>query len=191
MITLVYLEVLSMHSIHHFSVDLQLYQTAWQVQWNDPQRWTGLVHPLMSFLGCIETLMEASDVEVLVSTAFGGNTNIISGKAWTKANIIAVLLHRVYSQHCLNAMMSYFFVTCHHNYARYMNWYVRQMEQLPQHAKEDLLAVAHVSRHSDGGTAVPVDQFGEKTYIKRGKCAGGMKGISTSTEQVELCGPTV
>ena len=30
---------------------------------------------------------------------------------------------------------------------------------------------------------MPADQFGEQTYIKRGKGSGGMKGISTSPEQ--------
>ena len=55
-----------------------------------------------------------------------------------------------------------------------------------QHAKEDLLADTHVCRHSDGGVTVPTDQFAEQTYIKRGKCAGGMKGISTSAEQVAV-----
>ena len=63
---------------------------------------------------------------------------------------------------------------------------MRQMEHLPQRAKEDLLAGARVCRHSDGGTAVPADQFGEQTYIKRGKGTGGMKGISTSVEQVDV-----
>ena len=57
---------------------------------------------------------------------------------------------------------------------------------LPQRAKEDLLAGAHVCRNSDEGTAVPADQFGEQTYIKRGKGYGGMKGISTSPEQVAV-----
>lgn len=60
------------------------------------------------------------------------------------------------------------------------------METLPQCAKEDLLAGAHVCRHSDGGTAVPADQFRGQTYIKRGKGSGGMKGISTSPEQVAV-----
>ena len=55
-----------------------------------------------------------------------------------------------------------------------------------QRAKEDLLVGAYVCRHSDGGTAVPADQFGEQTYIKRGKGYGGMKGISTSPEQVAV-----
>ena len=60
------------------------------------------------------------------------------------------------------------------------------METLPQCAKEDLLAGPHVCRHSDGGNAVPAEQFGEQTYIKRGKGSGGMKGISTSPEQVAV-----
>ncbi|KAL8596660.1 hypothetical protein ACOMHN_032602 [Nucella lapillus] len=72
------------------------------------------------------------------------------------------------------------------NYARYMTWYLRLAENLPKAAKDDLLNGAHVYRHSDGGTAVPADQFGEQTYIKRGKGAGGLKGISTNTEQVAV-----
>ena len=64
-------------------------------------------------------------------------------------------------QHCLKAMLPYFFAAGHHNYARYLSWYVRQMEHLPQRAKEDLLAGAHICRHSDGETAVSADNFGE------------------------------
>ena len=64
------------------------------------------------------------------------------------------------------------------------------MEHLPQRAKEDLLAGAHVCRHSDGGggagTAVPADPFGEQTYIKRRKGSGGMKDISTSPQHVAV-----
>ena len=63
---------------------------------------------------------------------------------------------------------------------------MRQMEHLPQRAKEDLLAGAHICRHSYGGTVVPADQFGEQTYIKRRKGSGGMKGISTSPELVAV-----
>ena len=87
-------------------------------------------------------------------------------------------------QHCLKAMLPYLFAAGHDNYARYLSWYVQQMEHLPQRTKEDLLADAHVCRHSDGGTAVPADQFGEHTYIKRWKGSGVTKGISTSPEQV-------
>ena len=88
-------------------------------------------------------------------------------------------------QHCLKAMLPYFFAAGHHNYARYLSWYVQQMEHLPYRANGDLLVGAHVCRHSHGGgTAVPADQFGEQTYIKRGKGSGGTKGISTSPEQM-------
>ncbi len=39
-------------------------------------------------------------------------------------------------------------------------------------------------RHNDGAPAVSLDQFWEQTYIKQGKGAGGLKGISTNEEQV-------
>ena len=61
------------------------------------------------------------------------------------------------------------------------------MEHLPQRAKEDLLARAHVCRHTDWGTAVPADQFGEQTCIRQGKGARSMKGISKGAEQVAVC----
>lgn len=61
------------------------------------------------------------------------------------------------------------------------------MENLTKDAKADLMARARVCRHTHGGTAVLADQFDEQTYIKRGKGAGGMKGIiSTSPEQVTV-----
>ena len=85
-------------------------------------------------------------------------------------------------QHCLKEMLPYFFAAGHQNYARYLSWYVRQMEHLPQRAKEDLLAGVHVCRHTDWETAVPADQFGEQTYIRQGKGAGGINGISTSAK---------
>ncbi|CAL8282704.1 unnamed protein product [Boreogadus saida] len=54
----------------------------------------------------------------------------------------------------------------------HINWYLRMAQNLPHNAKEDLLAGAHVCRHSDDETAVPADQFGEQTYIKQGKGQG-------------------
>ena len=75
----------------HITVDLQLYQTACLVQWNDPLRWTnvilhpGMMHTFMSFLGCVGTLMKASGVDILISAAFAGITSIVNGKAWTNA----------------------------------------------------------------------------------------------------------
>jgi len=61
-----------------------------------------MMHTLMSFLGCIGTLMKASGVDILITAAFAGITSIVNGKAWTNALwayrlIIAVLLHNFYS----------------------------------------------------------------------------------------------
>ena len=75
----------------HISVDLQLYQISCIVQWSDPYQWKslvlhpGIMHTLMSFLGCIGTLMKASGVYVLLTAAFGGPTGIITGKSWPNA----------------------------------------------------------------------------------------------------------
>ena len=60
------------------------------------------------------------------------------------------------------------------------------MENLPTEAKTDLLNGAHVCRHSDSQASISADQFGEQTYIRQGKGAGGLKGISTNQEQVAL-----
>jgi len=81
-------------------------------------------------------------------------------------------------------MLQYLFASGHQNYACYISWYVRQMENLPKCAKEDLLAGPRMCRHFHGGTTMPTDQFGEQTYIKRGKGSGNMMGISTSPEQI-------
>ena len=81
---------------------------------------------------------------------------------------------------------AYFFAAGNMNYARYMTWYLRNIENLPTTPKNDLVKGAHRCRHTDGGTAVPVEQFGEQTYIRRGKGAGVLRGISTNVEQVAV-----
>ena len=229
----------------HLSVDLQLYQKSCLVQWSDPCRWKylvlhpGMMHTLMSFLGCIGTLTKASGVDVLLTAAFGGVAGIITGKSWTNAlrayrlhhdsaapgflpewrqnvpgaervlggsqrapgrealgglsALLALQLPRaqrdgdfLLRQVSLEAMMPYSFAAGHMNYARYITWYLRNVENLPTTAKNDIMDGAHVCRHSDGGTAVPADQFGEQTYIRRGKDAGGLRGISTNAEQIAV-----
>jgi hypothetical protein len=120
-----------------------------------------------------------------------------TGKLWVDCFIIPTMLAHLFmraeregnwllQQHCLETMMPYFFVSGHHHYARYISWHLRDMQHLPQDAKKDLLDGAHVCRHSEGSAAVSGDQFGEQTYIKQGKQAGGMKGISTNPEQVAV-----
>ena len=108
--TLIYLEnTLNTFGMQyaHLSVDLQLYRISCLVQWSDPCRWKsvvlhpGMMHTLMSFLGCIGTLMKASGVDVLLTAAFGGVAGIIRGKSWTNA-----LRHTVSSRQCCSRISS-------------------------------------------------------------------------------------
>ena len=110
-----------------------------------------------------------------------------------KPTLLAVqLLHAqrdgdfLLQQVSLEAMMPYSFAAGHMNHARYMTWYLRNVENIPTAGNNGLMKGAHVCRHSDGGTAVPADQFGEQTYTRRGKGAGGLRGISTNAEQVAV-----
>ena len=58
---------------------------------------------------------------------------------------------------------------------------------LPDEAKMDLLAGAHLCRHRPGiWNYVYVDQFGEQTYTKKGKMPGGLKGLTMSEDQVAI-----
>ena len=46
----------------------------------------------------------------------------------------------------------------------------------------------YVVTQTAGRQSVPADQFGEQTYIRRGKGAGGLRGISTYAEHVAVWG---
>ena len=59
------------------------------------------MHTLVSFLGCMGTLMKASCVDILISAAFACIDSIVNGKAWTNGLwayrlILAVLLYNFY-----------------------------------------------------------------------------------------------
>ena len=118
-----------------------------------------------------------------------------TGRLWTDCFIIPTMLaHQfmraeregdwILQQHCLERMLPYFFVAGPHHCARYISWHLRAMQHIPLEAKQDILNGAHVCRHTEGAAAVSGDQYGEQTYIKQGKQAGGLKGISTNPEQV-------
>ena len=103
-------------------------------------------------------IVETEGLNVYLETARGHPT----GRLWVDCFVKPTLLSLMFlpgegngdfllQQQCLKAMLPYFFAAGHHNYARYLNLYVRQMEQLPHRTKEDLLAGAHVCRHSDWG----------------------------------------
>ena len=164
----------------------------------------GMMHSLMSFLGCIGTLMNASGVDVLLTAAFGGVAGIITGKSWTTALrayrlITTVLLQEFFqggartyqelSEYIREHPVGRLWVDClikstllalqllnaqrrrlptpsnkhrgedalllcgwHMNYACYMTWYLRNVENLPTAAKNDLIKGARVCRHSQGET---------------------------------------
>ena len=100
------------------------------------------------------------ELNVYLETARGHPTGRLWVDCFVKPTLLSLMFLRgewngdfLLQQHCLKAMLSYFFAAGHHNYARYMSWYVQQMEHLPHPAKEDPLVGAHVCRHSDGGNA--------------------------------------
>ena len=72
------------------------------------------------------------------------------------------------------------------NHARYMIWYLRNVENIPTAAKNGLMKGEHVCRHSDGDTAVPADQFGGTNIHQAREGADGLPGISTNAEQVAV-----
>ena len=58
---------------------------------------------------------------------------------------------------------------------------------LPDYAKMDLLAGAHVCRHRPGTwNYVSAEQFGEQTFIKKGEMPGVLKGLTMSEDQVAI-----
>ena len=83
-------------------------------------------------------------------------------------------------QHCYQQMLHYCLAAGHWQYARHITWHVIEMQHtLPDGAKMDLFAGAHVCRHRPGTWKyVSADQFGEQTYIKKGKMPGGVEGIN-------------
>ena len=83
-------------------------------------------------------------------------------------------------------MLPLLFAAGHHWYARYTIAFLLEMQNLPAGAKFDLMIGSHVCRHSDGGESVSADQLVEQTYIRQGKGAGGLKGISTNGDQVAM-----
>ncbi len=78
-------------SFTHIVADMQLFKIAAQIKWSDPGRWSTLVirpggmHMLMSFLGCIGTLMQGSGLQEILASAYGGINNMMNGKSWPKA----------------------------------------------------------------------------------------------------------
>ncbi len=75
----------------HVCMDMQLFAVASLIKWTNKEKWQnliihpGMMHTLMSFLGCIGTLMKGSGMETLLSSTFGCMTSILTGKSWPQA----------------------------------------------------------------------------------------------------------
>ena len=74
-----------------------------QTRWSSVILHPGMMHTLMSCLGCIGTLMKGSGLEVILRVAFGSLKSILSGKAWPQAlrayrMLSAALMHGFLSQ---------------------------------------------------------------------------------------------
>ena len=71
--------------------DLQIFKVIMQIKWSDTIWWKNLVvrpggmHTLMSFLGCVDTLMKGTGLEEILGVAFKGIPNILNGKSRPKA----------------------------------------------------------------------------------------------------------
>jgi len=69
-----------------FTCDLQLYKVALDVKWAYPDKFSDVIprlggmHSLMSFVGCIGTLMENSGLAEILGEVFGGVSKMLTGK---------------------------------------------------------------------------------------------------------------
>ena len=82
--------------------------------------------------------------------------------------------------------MSYFFAAGHVNYARYGLYYLRDMEQLPQHVLESFLKGEHVMRHRRGiWNATWSDMFIETTFMRYRHGPGGLIGIALNKSTMQ------
>jgi hypothetical protein len=93
----------------NLSIDMQLYMVAQQIKWWESERFRevilhpGAMHIIMSFMGCIGTLIKGTGLDVLVGAAFGHHKGIMSGKAWVKAMrafrmVTIVLLQHIFKK---------------------------------------------------------------------------------------------
>ena len=75
----------------HISMDMQLFMIACNIKWDNLEKWKhivihpGMMHTLMSFLGCIGNLMKGSGIETILAAAFGSIKGIMNGKSWPLA----------------------------------------------------------------------------------------------------------
>ncbi len=98
-----------------FTADLQLYKLVVDIKWTYPDKFTTLfprlggMHTLMSFIGCVGTIMEETGLAEILGSVFGGVEKMLSGKKFPQ-NMRALrllaeeLLRPVIEQHQVKSM---------------------------------------------------------------------------------------
>jgi hypothetical protein len=101
------------HQYVVITADQQLYIVVINIMWDSPDQYgrfclrLGGMHLLMSYVGCIGTLMTGSGTEEVLSSTFGGVPKVLSGKKF-HGNVHALrilvdgLLRSVFTQLKLN-----------------------------------------------------------------------------------------
>ena len=84
-------------------------------------------------------------------------------------------------------MIPYFFAAGHFNYARYGSYYLRSMENVPQHELDHFLKGEHVMHHLRGlWNGTWSDQFTESTFMRFAHTSGGIIGITLKPEALKV-----
>ena len=98
----------------YMECDMAIYKLAMHIKWSNPNEWKHLIifpggmHTMMSFIGCIGTLMQGTGLDTILSSAFKGVENMLNGKVWTKAlrglrMMVIVILENIVSSECSTA----------------------------------------------------------------------------------------
>ena len=98
-----------------FTVDQQLYRIALHIIWENPVRFSnfylrlGGMHLLMSYIGCVGTLMADSGIVEILSAAFGGVLKMLTGKKYPQnvralRMLVEELLQTLFQSHPVQCM---------------------------------------------------------------------------------------
>ena len=77
--------------IHILKQICSCHKVAIHIKWSDTDRWKHMIirpggmHTLMSFIGCIGTIMPGTGLQKGLGASFKGVPNMINGKVWQKA----------------------------------------------------------------------------------------------------------
>ena len=85
-----------------FTGDLQLYRVAVNIVWAYPEQFDdvvlrlGEVHTLMSFIGCVGTLMAESGLYEIMESTFRGVSKMLNGKrkSSSRTHVLCIWLLR-------------------------------------------------------------------------------------------------